>query len=262
MAWNPLHGSKILSKNCPLGLTLVLMNYCLYALTDFTDGLKVVPPDAYDTVGHPIDTLVNTAKGLYQTVTDPKGTSEQMQAGEGNFKPAGQQVGEQVGTAAVTSAAGAAVGKAIKPKVDATKESTVPTVSSVSKVDLNTRVDDGLQYVQYQNDKGWIWPENLGFIGPKTEKTLPIGAKLDRIGEPTGSFLAPAGTPYESRALAPGSRASNIYEYEVMKPLPVVQGEIAPAFGQPGKGIQILPNVGTKTNVQWLIDNGYIRRRR
>ncbi|WP_157900232.1 TNT domain-containing protein [Rhodoferax koreensis] len=136
----------------------------------------------------------------------------------------------------------------------------IPTAYSVSKIDLNASGDDAMQYVQYQSGKGWIWPENLGFVGAKTEKTLPVGTKLDRVGGPTGSFLAPSGTSYEARGLAPGSGASNVYQYEVMQPLPVVQGEIAPAFGQSGGGIQILPNVGVKANVQWLLDNGYIGR--
>mgnify|MGYP000908663356 len=87
---------------------------------------------------------------------------------------------------------------------------------------------------------------------------LERGVLLDRVGEPVGSFLAPAGTAFDARALAPGAGASNVYVYEVIKPLP--EGEIAPAFGQPGEGVQILPNVGTRVNVQWLLDNDYIVR--
>ncbi|MBK4773074.1 MAG: DUF4237 domain-containing protein [Pantoea sp. Morm] len=45
-----------------------------------------------------------------------------------------------------------------------------------------------------------------------------------------------------------------------MKPLPVMQGKIAPAFGEPGGGIQILPNMQEPVNVQWLLDNKYIER--
>ena len=75
-----------------------------------------------------------------------------------------------------------------------------------------------------------------------------------------GIFLAPAGTAFDARALTPGARASNIYVYKVIKPLPVLKSEIAPAFGQPGGGVQILPNVGTRVNVQWLLDNDYIAR--
>ncbi len=116
------------------------------------DYFKGIGQGIADTVGHPIDTLVNTAKGLYQTVTDPKGTAEQMQAGarhvieqagEGNFKPAGQQVGEQVGTAAVTSAAGASVGKAIKPKVDVSAEGTSPIEAAKQ---ANNFYRDGAQF--------------------------------------------------------------------------------------------------------------------
>ena len=81
---------------------------------------------------------------------------------------------------------------------------------------------------------------------------------LDQVGEPVGSFLAPAGTAFDARALAPGAGASNVYVYEVIKPLPVLEGEIAPAFGQPGGGVQILPNVGTRVDVQWLIENEYL----
>ena len=81
---------------------------------------------------------------------------------------------------------------------------------------------------------------------------------LDRVGEPVGSFLAPAGTAFDARALAPGAGASNVYVYEVIKPLLVLEGEIAPAFGQPGGGVQILPNVGTRVDVQWLIENEYL----
>lgn len=47
--------------------------------------------------------------------------------------------------------------------------------------------------------------------------------------------------------------------YEIIKPLPIVKGEIASAFGQKGGGVQILPNVGQRVNVQWLIENGYIK---
>lgn len=45
---------------------------------------------------------------------------------------------------------------------------------------------------------------------------VEIGAKLDRVGEPTGSFLAPAGTPYEARALAPGSASAKVYLHMVV----------------------------------------------
>ena len=83
---------------------------------------------------------------------------------------------------------------------------------------------------------------------------------MDRYGGPDGSFLSPKGTPFDQRALAPGSKAGGYYEYEVVKPLPVIQGKIAPAFDQPGGGTQILPNLSERVNVQWLIDNGFLKQ--
>ncbi|HDV3784044.1 TPA: hemagglutinin repeat-containing protein, partial [Escherichia coli] len=113
-------------------------------------------------------------------------------------------------------------------------------------------------YDKFKNaNGGWDWPKNLGFEGDPIKTIIPVGTRLDRYGEPTGSFLAPKGTPYEQRALAPGTKAEKYYEYEVIKPLPAIQGKIAPAFGEPGGGIQILPNMQERVNVEWLLKNGY-----
>lgn len=84
-------------------------------------------------------------------------------------------------------------------------------------------------YDKFKNaNGGWDWPKNLGFEGDPIKTIIPVGTRLDRYGEPTGSFLAPKGTPYEQRALAPGTKAEKYYEYEVIKPLPAIQGKIAP----------------------------------
>ncbi|MBC0855771.1 glycohydrolase toxin TNT-related protein, partial [Pantoea stewartii] len=117
------------------------------------------------------------------------------------------------------------------------------------------------QYDKYRNESGdWNWPAKLGFAEEPVKTTLPVGTRLDRYGETIGSFLAPQGTPQEQRALAPGSLADQYHEYVVIKPLPVMQGKIAPAFGEPGGGIQILPNMQERVNVQWLLDNKYIEK--
>ncbi len=108
--------------------------------------------------------------------------------------------------------------------------------------------------------RGWDWPENLGFAGDRVETTLSVGTRVDRYGSNTGYFLSPTGTSYEQRALAPGSRSEGYYEYEVIKPLPVIQGEIAPAFDQSGGGLQILPRFPDRVNVKWLIDNKFLKR--
>ncbi|HBD4961640.1 TPA: hemagglutinin repeat-containing protein, partial [Escherichia coli] len=95
-------------------------------------------------------------------------------------------------------------------------------------------------YDKFKNaNGGWDWPKNLGFEGDPIKTIIPVGTRLDRYGEPTGSFLAPKGTPYEQRALAPGTKAEKYYEYEVIKPLPAIQGKIAPAFGNPKYEIDV-----------------------
>jgi len=116
-----------------------------------------------------------------------------------------------------------------------------------------------------KNDSGWNWPENDEFIGTAKDNVLPEGTKLDRLGNEQGTFLAPAGTPLPDRALAPGSNAEVLTEYIVIKPLPVKSGDAAPAFGQPGGGIQfksniINPETGRPATVEWLLENGYIQK--
>ncbi|MBP7451828.1 MAG: TNT domain-containing protein, partial [Ottowia sp.] len=138
----------------------------------------------------------------------------------------------------------------------------LPGLSQVNRVDSSARVDDGLQYFSYYDGANWKWPESLGFSGAPNPTTLSVGTRLDRVGGPQGSFLAPAGTPWDLRSLAPGSAAERLYRYEVIRPLPVIQGEIAPAFGYPGGGTQMLPNFGSRANVQWLLENGYIKELR
>ncbi|WP_353851611.1 glycohydrolase toxin TNT-related protein [Aeromonas salmonicida] len=34
---------------------------------------------------------------------------------------------------------------------------------------------------------------------------------------------------------------------------------MAPAFGQSGGGVQILPNMQERVNVDWLVKHGYLR---
>lgn len=116
-------------------------------------------------------------------------------------------------------------------------------------------------YDQYRkaDGSGWDWPENLGFAGTPTDATMPVGTRLDRYGSADGSFMSPAGTPLEQRAMAPGSAAEPLRTYEVVKPLPVIQGEVAPAFGQSGGGTQMLPNLSERVNVDWLVRNGYLK---
>lgn len=70
-------------------------------------------------MAHPIDTLKDAAVGMYDFITDPQGTAKQAQAkarnvleqaGDGNFKPAGEMVGQQIGTTVVLTVVGTTTG--------------------------------------------------------------------------------------------------------------------------------------------------------
>ncbi len=121
----------------------------------------------------------------------------------------------------------------------------------------------------------WKYPPDNGFLivaGQPVEFSLGLkpGERLDRFGSPFGGFLAPAGTPYWGRSLPPSSLddatgfTCNYHTYKVVKAFKVEAGPAAPAFGQPGLGLQyqlvasLLPGAPTQPNVQWLIDHGYL----
>ncbi|MEF3099711.1 hemagglutinin repeat-containing protein [Raoultella terrigena] len=164
-----------------------------------------------------------------------------------------------------TAAIGGAVyGMMEKPTGVDTAKPSKPTAGRTpesNRIAADEEASGWSQYDHYRNGKGdWNWPAKLGFAEEPVQATLPVGTRLDRYGKTNGSFLSPQGTPQEQRALAPGSLAEQYHQYEVLKPLPVIQGKIAPAFGEPGGGIQILPDMKERVDVQWLLDNKYIRK--
>lgn len=105
--------------------------------------------------------------------------------------------------------------------------------------------------------------ENLGaFI-------RDYGDQLDRIGPPRGDYLAlkPDGlsASFEQRSLPVRSLANDVYDYEFTGYLPsgwtVEISKIAPAFGRPGGGFQILVHneVGDVIRVADLEEMGVLR---
>ena len=116
----------------------------------------------------------------------------------------------------------------------------------------------------YDQNTGEIhWPPNDGFVlGTQKLEILQPGMKIDRYGNPTGSFLAPESDSFTSRALAPHSEKAPYYVYEVIEDFEVTTGEISPWFDQPGGGTQIIkykPN-GRPYSVEELIDLGVIKQ--
>ncbi|WP_213610246.1 glycohydrolase toxin TNT-related protein [Pseudoalteromonas sp.] len=99
------------------------------------------------------------------------------------------------------------------------------------------------------------WPPNSGFQGPVQNMTLPVGTRIDRYGSNGGFFISPIGTPFGQRSLPEFSRGTPYRIFEVLKPINVRGGAIAPAFGQPGGGVQyILPQ-----RVGGLVQSGHLR---
>ncbi|MEI2466821.1 T7SS effector LXG polymorphic toxin [Niallia taxi] len=114
-----------------------------------------------------------------------------------------------------------------------------------------------------QKTGGIHWPPNDGFVsGTQIEETLPVGMRMDRYGQPTGSFLAPESDSFPSRALAPHSELAPYYVYEVTDEFEVTLGKIAPWFDQPGGGTQIIkykPN-GKPYTIEELIELRVIKQ--
>ncbi|WP_242242041.1 glycohydrolase toxin TNT-related protein [Bacillus cereus group sp. BfR-BA-01309] len=118
---------------------------------------------------------------------------------------------------------------------------------------------------KYYNQKtGEIhWPPNDGFVsGTQKVETLQPGTRLDRYGNPAGSFLAPESDSFPSRALAPHSEQAPYYVYEVIDDFEVTLGKIAPWFDQPGGGTQIIKykSNGRPYSIEELIELEVIKQ--
>jgi hypothetical protein len=108
------------------------------------------------------------------------------------------------------------------------------------------------------------------------EVTLHAGQLLDRFGSEFGKFLAPAGAKYSARSIPPSGLDTqdprfpyNYHLYRVKKDTLVCAGPTAPAFEQPGMGVQYVtsvtvgspycPNVQTGATVSSLLRNNLVR---
>jgi hypothetical protein len=72
--------------------------------------------------------------------------------------------------------------------------------------------------------------------------------------------------PFRRRASTTSDAGGcNYSAYRVVRTFSVQGGPIAPAFGQPGKGLQymligaLVTGAPERLNVRWLLDNGYLR---
>ncbi|WP_406293406.1 TNT domain-containing protein [Streptomyces sp. NBC_00624] len=124
----------------------------------------------------------------------------------------------------------------------------------------------------------WRYPDADGYAkNPQgqpiaAELVLHAGRKVDRFGNEAGRYLAPAGTRYGKRSIPPSSLNTadprhpyNYYLYRVTRDVRVCAGPIAPAFEQPGLGVQYVtsssycPDI-PRTSVLDLVRNGTLVR--
>lgn len=157
----------------------------------------------------------------------------------------------------------------VEPESSITSESGSKTISQVDRIKIDAwdyTPDDEL-YLKYKDvfdnpkyynqETGAInWPENNGFADIPMDEVLQPGARIDRYGSDYGSFTSPEGTPYEMRAVAPGTDQRPYSVFEVAESINVKSGSIASWFDEPGGGIQyLLPDT-----VDELLDAGILRR--
>jgi hypothetical protein len=113
------------------------------------------------------------------------------------------------------------------------------------------------------------YPVNDGFPPGYVPQAahLPEGAIIDRFGSQYGRYLAPDGTPFVDRALAPESVGGEYNRYMVTgKSLPpgwkIVEGPVQPYYGQlPSPGslqYMILGPDGVRVSVKELVDRGIL----
>jgi hypothetical protein len=117
-----------------------------------------------------------------------------------------------------------------------------PVVIASTKQKMRLRPDLGPEH--FHPDGRLKWPDHNGFAKvPPLRQRLRKGEVIDRyhskpIEQDTGTFLAPANTPYSERALPYDEKKMLRTRYRVLKDFDVEAGPAAPAFGEKGGGVQ------------------------
>ena len=115
---------------------------------------------------------------------------------------------------------------------------------------------------KWYKDNGELdWPPKDGFDGPPVREPMKKGSVIDRYSAKTGeqdsgSFLSPANTPYEDRALPYDASKMKHAKYEVIKDFDVNSGKAAPWFDQKGGATQYQ----TDMSVGDLVKQGYLKK--
>jgi hypothetical protein len=110
--------------------------------------------------------------------------------------------------------------------------------------------------VDARGKPNWNWPDTHdGAVeGTESPTQLKPGEYLDRYGPDEGEFLCPSGTSYPERSVPADRLSGEYHQYKVLRPFTANEAKIAPAFGEPGGGIQFR----THQSVHQLIADGYL----
>ena len=100
------------------------------------------------------------------------------------------------------------------------------------------------------------YPPNNGFSGAAEKITLNVGTIIQRTGDLSGRFTAPANTPTQMLSLPYDKLGQATTYFQVMQPTEVLNGVVAPWFNQIGGGIQYLLLDG---NVEQLLADGVLK---
>jgi Tuberculosis necrotizing toxin/Possible hemagglutinin (DUF637) len=240
--------------------------------------VTTIPGSTFTYANSPTPSPLNTATIGNPTRSDSfhdqaaKSTSEAIVLEVGN-----QTVGALIGVAAKgVEATKVAVSDFFASQGIAASDATTARIANNFGKDGDAFTTAANQMVAAKNagwttSEGRVWyPPNNGAVpGTNFETTLPVGAKLDRYGGTTdrSTFLAPAGTQFEQRALPASTNMSIHDQYVVLKPLPVEQSNTMPWFGQQGMGVQfntdaggLVLNNGKPATITNLVEGGYLKK--
>lgn len=96
-----------------------------------------------------------------------------------------------------------------------------------------------------------------GFSSPddRTPIVLEPDTVVDQFGPAFSRYVYPVAAPFSHRGLPPDYLDVGYHQYAVVEPVPVWAGTVAPAFGQPGGGVQYFMLQATGD----LVGHGYLR---
>ncbi|TQK18372.1 uncharacterized protein DUF4237 [Microbacterium sp. SLBN-154] len=139
------------------------------------------------------------------------------------------------------------------------------------------RGSDGEPYTRAEWEERYMGPDNRP-IYPGNDGAVPgsrvsytdmeafhrdYGDTIDRFGGSGGAYLSPEGVLFEQRALPGGNLNAGYHVFRLTDELPpgvhIEVSEVAPAFGQPGGGIQLqfVDDVDGVLSVEQLLSNDY-----